>query len=120
MEHGDALRPQVTAMGRDGSRFEYFALAGSGYSPGETGWLLILSGRPEMIPPQPLTAIDVVGDLESMGVDAARETVAFFTEEMVSALEAGDVAPPRHDDEPDAQRRLQQLRDELAAVAASR
>jgi hypothetical protein len=114
-EHGET-RPQITVLGEDGTRFDYFAYCGRDYSPGETGWVLVLSGTPTPIDPQALSALQVVEDLESMGVDTARDSVGFFTEQMVRAVEAGEVAPCRHDGEPDAPARLGQLRRELATV----
>jgi hypothetical protein len=63
-----------------------------------------------------VSAIDVVRDFEPRDIDVGRDTVGFFTEQMIAALEAGQVAPRRGDGEPDAETRLAQLKRELAAV----
>jgi hypothetical protein len=106
----------ITVLGQDRRRFDYFADFGPDYSPGETGWVLVLTGTPEPVAPQAVSAMDVVGDFESMDIDVGRDTVAFFTQQMITALEAGQVAPQRHDGEPDAETRLAELKRELAAV----
>ena len=54
---GDGPRAQITALGADGTRFEYFALCGPDYSPGETGWVLVLSGTPEPSRHKPLALL---------------------------------------------------------------
>ena len=112
-------RPQITATGRGSERFEYFACYGSESSPGETGWVLVLTGTGKILAPQALSAKEVVEDLEAMGALGsadARGSVSLFTEQMIAALEAGQVHERRHEDEPDAETRLEQLRRELAAI----
>jgi hypothetical protein len=106
----------ITVLGQDGRRFDYFAYSGPDYSPGETGWVLVLTGTPEPVAPQAVSAMHVVGDFESMDINVGRDTVGFFTKQMIAALEAGQVAPQRHDGEPDAETRRAQLKRELAAV----
>jgi hypothetical protein len=106
----------ITVLGQDRRRFDYFADFGPDYSPGETGWVLVLTGTPEPVAPQAVSAMDVVGDFEPMAIDVGRDTVGFFTGQMIAALEAGRVAPQRYDGEPDAETRLAELKRELAAV----
>jgi hypothetical protein len=106
----------ITVVGQDGRRLDYFANFGPGYSPSETGWVLVLTGTPEPVAPQAVSAMDVVADFEPLAIDVGLDTVGFFTEQMIAALEAGQVASQRHDGEPDADTRLAQLKKELAAV----
>lgn len=111
-------KADITFVGESGSRFSHFAFRGSAYSPGETGWVLVIDNAPEAIDPQALSAAEVLGDLRSMmpSDSSVPVMVEHFTDEMISALERGDAAPARHADEPDAAERLDQLREERRAA----
>jgi hypothetical protein len=98
---------------------KYYALHGLPYSPGETGWVLIVDGASPAIEPQAITVQDVVGDLSASVKDEdVLEGMLFVvrtsTESMIGALETGNVAASKHDGEPSPADRLLQLGEELA------
>ncbi len=74
----------IVCYGKDGSELEYHAVRGNDFTPDEIGWVLRIDGTEEPLSPQAVTALDVVGDLTSMGIerDAALAQVGAFTEEM--------------------------------------
>jgi len=107
-------RPRIQVIGKDGSHFRYFACSGSDISPGETGWVLMLTNTVPEVSPQAITVADVLGDLHSMQMDEAGiELLRLITLEMIEALEQGRVAPPMRPGEMSAEARLVRLREEL-------
>lgn len=120
---GHDITPAITLGGEDGAQMRYYAFAGNDYSPGETGWVLVVEGGPHLLDPQAITIAEVMGDLEVTvppdDLPAIREILRIKSEEMIEALERGEVAPTQRDDEPSAVERLDQLRADFRTVFAA-
>lgn len=114
-EEGDGLPDEINLVNPDGSQWTYTPYHGDEYSPGETGWILIITGTREL-DPQPVSLIDMLGDFDSMGLaeTTAPELAILLTEEIAESLRTGHVAAKKHGNEPTAAQRLSQIEAELA------
>ena len=109
------LPMEINLTTLDGSQWTYIPCYGDQCSPGETGWVLTMSG-PNALDPQPVSLADMLGDFDAMGLadTTAPELAIIFTEEIAESLRNGHVAAKKHANEPTATQRLTQIEAELA------
>ena len=109
------LPMEINLTTPDGSQWTYIPYYGDQYSPGETGWVLTMSG-PNALDPQPVNLADMLGDFDAMGLadSTAPELAIIFTEEIAESLRNGHVAAKKYANEPTATQRLTQIEAELA------
>lgn len=114
-EEADGSPSEITLAAPDGSQWTYTTYHGDEYSPGETGWILTITGT-RALDPQPVTLTDMLGDFDSMGLaeTPAPELAKIFTEEIAESLRTGHVAAKKHESEPTVAQRLAQIEAELA------
>lgn len=108
---------EINLVNPDGSEWTYIPCYGDQYSPGETGWVLTMTGT-GALDPQPVNLADMLGDFDAMGLaeTTAPEFAILFTEEIAANLRAGNVAAKKYENEPTAAQRLAQIEAELAEV----
>lgn len=111
----DEFPGEFNLVNPDGSQWTYIPCYGDQYSPGETGWILTMTG-PRALDPQPVGLADMLGDFDVMGLaeTTAPEVAIIFTAEIAANLRAGNVAAKKHEEEPTAAQRLAQIEAELA------
>ena len=106
---------EINLVNPDGSQWTYIPCYGDQYSPGETGWILTMTG-PRALDPQPVGLADMLGDFEAMGLadSTAPQLAIILTEAIADSLRAGHVAHRKHPNEQSALQRLEQIEAELA------
>ncbi len=111
---------KITLENPDGSLWTYVAYHGDQYSPGETGWILTITGSIN-VDPQPVSLTEVLGDIATWGLTdtTAPQLSIVLTEAMAESLRNGHVAAPKHPNEPDAAERLAEIEAELAEARRS-
>ncbi len=111
---------KITLENPDGSLWTYVAYHGDQYSPGETGWILTITGS-IYLDPQPVSLTEVLADIATWGLTetTAPQLAIVLTEAMAESLRNGHVADRRHPDESDAAERLAEIEAELAEATSS-
>ncbi len=111
---------KITLENPDGSVWTYVPYHGDKYSPGETGWILTITG-PEPLDQQSVSLTEVLGDIAAMGLadTTAPQLAIVLTEAMAESLRNGHAAAPKHPNESDAAERLAEIEAELAEATSS-
>ncbi len=111
---------KITLENPDGSIWTYVPYHGDQYSPGETGWILTITGS-IYLDPQPVSLTGVLGDIATWGLTdtTAPQLAIVLTEAMAESLRNGHVADRRYPSEPYAAERLAQIEAELAQATSS-
>jgi hypothetical protein len=107
---------KITLHGTDDTVMTYHAVYGPEYSAPETGWVLVVTGRPEPMDPQALPVEEVVGDLRAMMPDdqSSLGAVVVFTKAMLESLGERVVElEAKGEDASEPRRRADELRAEL-------